>query len=69
MFIITFGIDTGTQWSTDFYFDKFADAEEYLNKKGYVKSNRIFTKESDGWFPTTKAFIKPLKRHSQVLGY
>lgn len=60
MFIITFGIDRGKQWSTDFYFDKYEDAEKYLNKKGFVKSNRIFTKESNGWFPTTKAFIKPL---------
>jgi len=65
MFTVSYHIlGTRISWSDTFYFESKKEAEEYLEKKKFRKTNSIFyEKESNGWFPKTSAMITMLKKY------
>lgn len=65
MFLITFENEINRQWSYDVVFPEYKDAEDFLITKGYIKSNYVFKRESNGWYLSTKAYISRLKVYSK----
>lgn len=64
LFTVTFEKANHSQTECEFVFKHYEDAKRYLTEeKGFHESNRIFTREDNGFGQATKAYINPKKSY------
>jgi hypothetical protein len=60
-YTITYQDKMNHQWSSQFVFNDFNTAKEYLLKQGFVEKNRTFERIDYNWCKYMKAYISPRK--------
>jgi ribosomal protein L22 len=65
MFEIIFENETHAQWSSDFVFEDFDEAKDYLLDQGFLEKNRIFERKDYNWCKYLKAYITPKKAYKR----
>jgi hypothetical protein len=61
MFGITFENEVYKQWTSDYIFEDFKEAKNYLLEQGFIESKRLFERKDYNWSKYVKAYIAPKK--------
>ena len=57
MYTITYETKIYKQWESEYVFNSFAEAKDYLLENGFIEKNRIYERINYGWSKYLKAYI------------